>query len=128
MPGAAEAVDFKWYRYVDDNGNFWAIKLDKTWGDDADSGMAAFNAADPAMPRNARFQPRTITLQDLVSSRKTNRVVGSVAAAAWTNAAFTQTTPVRGQNGTLLLTKIKNNGEKIPHGAAIVSKPEPITV
>lgn len=127
MPGAANATDFKWYRYTADDGSFWAVKVDKTWGDDADSGLGAFNAADPAISRGGGFQPRTITLQDAVSTRTTQRVVGTTTATAWTTSGFTQTVPVRGQDGTVTLTKIANNGEKIRRPRAIVSKPEPIT-
>lgn len=127
MP-TGEALDFKWYRYTADDGTFWAVKCDKTWGDDADSGLSAYNAADPAVPRGGGFRPRTITLQDAVSSRMTQRVVGTDSATAWTTSGFTQTVPVRGAGGALTLTKIANNGERIRRPRTIVSKPEPITV
>lgn len=127
MP-TGEAVDFQWYRYTDDNGNFWAVKVDKTWGDDADSGLDPFNAADPAITRGRGFQPRGIILQDLVSTRTTFRVVGATDATAWTTPGFTQTVPVRGASGTLTLTKIQNVGEKIRRPRAIANKAEPITV
>lgn len=123
----AEAVDFKWYRYEADDGTFFAVKVDKTWGDDADAGFAAYNAADPAISPGRGFKPRTITLQDPVSTRTTTRVVGAPDAAAWTTSGFTQAVPVRGGAGTVTLTKIANNGEKIRRARAILSKPEPIS-
>lgn len=123
----AEAVDFKWYRYEADDGTFWAIKVDKTWGDDADAGFAAYNAADPAVSPHPGFQPRAIILQDPVSTRTTRRIVGAPDATAWTTSGFTQAVPVRGGAGTVTLTKIQNVGEKIRRPRAIVSKPEPIS-
>ena len=123
----AEAVDFKWYRYEADDGSFYAVKVDKTWGDDADSGFTAYNAADPAPSPGHGFTPRTITLQDTVSGRMTRRVVGAPDAAAWTTSGFTQAVPVRGGAGTVTLTKIANNGEKIRRPRTIISKPEPIS-
>jgi len=126
MP-TGEAVDFKWYRYTCDDGTFRAVKCDKTWGDDADSGLGAFNAADSAQSPGSGFQPRSVTLQDPVSSRVTRRIAGTLTAAAWTTPGFTQTVGVRGAAGALTLTKIANNGEKMRRPRAIVSKPEPIT-
>lgn len=122
---AGNAVDFKWYRYTSDSGVTYGVKVDKTWGDDADSGFAAFNSADPAPTPGPSFQPRSITMQDQVSGRVTRRLVGSTTAAAWTTDGFTQTVPVRGAAGTVTLTKIANNGEKIRRPRTIISKPEP---
>jgi hypothetical protein len=123
----AEAVDFKWYRYEADDGTFYALKVDKTWGDDADSGFAAFNAADAAVTPGPGFRPRSVTLQDLVSGRTTRRYVGAPDATAWTTSGFTQAVPVRGGAGTVTLTKIGNNGERIRRPRTIINKPEPIS-
>jgi len=121
-----EAVDFKWYRYTDDNGDFWAVKVDKTWGDDADSGLAARNAADPVWPRSKNYRLRKAIMEDSVSSRVTTRVLGTAAAAGGV-AGFTQLTKVRGSAGDLTLTTIGLQPEKRPKSHAIISKPEPIT-
>lgn len=123
----AEAVDFKWYRYVADDGSNIALKTDKTWGDDADSGFTAFNAADPAITPGPSFRPRAIQMQDLVSGRVTKWPVGSATATAWTTSGYTQTRPVRGGAGTVTFTKIGNIGERIRRPRTIVSKPEPIS-
>jgi hypothetical protein len=123
----AEAVDFKWYRYTADDGSFFALKVDKTWGDDADSGFAAFNAADPAITPNPSFRPRTITMQDLVSGRVTRLPVGTTTATAWTTSGYTTDRPVRGGAGTVEYTKIANNGERIRRPRTIINKPEPIS-
>jgi len=125
MP-TGDAVDFKWYRYTANDGSFWAIKVDKLWGDDADSGLAAANAADPVWPKSSNYSPRKVIFQDLVSSRTTSRVLGTAAAAAGVP-GFTQTTPVRGASGVLTLTSLGIQGEKRPKQHAIISKPEPIT-
>jgi hypothetical protein len=123
----AEAVDFKWYRYTADDGSFYAVKVDKTWGDNADSGFAAFNAVDPAPSPGHGFTPRSATYQDAVSSRMTKRYIGSPTADAWTTSGHTVVSPVRGGAGTVTLTKIQNNGEKIRRPRTIISKPEPIS-
>ena len=127
MVGAANAVDFRWYRYTRDDGGFFAVKVDRTWGDDADAGFGAFNTADAAPTPGPSFQPRTVTLQDTVTGRITRRVVGATTATAWTTAGFTQTVPVRGQDGTVTMTKIQNNGEHIRRPRAITNKSEPVT-
>lgn len=126
MP-VGNAVDFKWYRYTCDDGTFRAVKVDKTWGDDADSGLAAFNAADAAVTPNPSFRPRAVRMQDPVSTRISSLIVGSATAAAWTTAGFQQTRAVRGAGGTVTMTKIGNVGEKIRRPQAINSKPEPDT-
>lgn len=123
----AEAVDFAYYDYTTDEGETFALKVDKTWGADADSGFTAFTPGTPAVTANASFRPRKVYLQDAVSGRVTQRVVGSPTAAAWTNASFTQAVPVRGGAGTVTLTKIGKLGERIRRPRAIVSKPEPIS-
>lgn len=123
-----EAVDYKWYRYTADDGTFFAVKVDKTWGDDGDSGLGAYNVADPAITRGRGFQPRGIVLQDTVTGRTTFRVVGTATATAWTTSGFTQTVPVRGAGGTLTMTKIQNVGEKIRRPRTIINKAEPTTV
>lgn len=120
-----EAVDFKWYRYTADDGSFWGVKVDKTWGDDADSGLAARNAADPVWP-GGRYRLRKAIMQDAVSSRSTSRVLGTAGAAGGV-AGFTQTTKVRGSAGDLTLTTIGIQPERRPRSRAIISKPEPIT-
>jgi len=125
MP-TGEAVDFKWYRYTADDGSFWAVKVDKTWGDDGDSGLAARDPADPVWPRSANYRLRKVIFQDAVSSRTTSRVLGTVGAAAGV-AGFTQVTKVRGSAGDLTLTSLGPQAEKRPKQHAIISKPEPIT-
>jgi hypothetical protein len=122
-----DAIDFKWYRYTADDGTFFALKVNKTWGDDVDSGFTAFNTADPAIAPSPSFRPRSILMQDVVSGRVTKWPVGTTAAAAWTTSGFTQTAPVRGGIGTVTFTKIGNVGERVRRPRTIISKPEPIS-
>ena len=127
MP-TGNAVDYKWYRYTANDASTWAVKVDKTWGDHADSGFAAFNAADPVMPRTSRFRPRVIIMQDPVSTRKTARVVGSSTATAWTTAGYPSTQIFRGLAGVVVVAKIDQRDERIPHPRGINSLPEPVNV
>lgn len=125
MP-TGNAIDFAYFRYTADDGSFWAVKVDKDWGGLAASGLAARNAADPVWPRSPRYRLRKVILQDSVSSRRTERVLGTGAAAAGVPGASVATI-ARGASGAYTLTSLGIVGEKRPHQAAIVSKPEPVT-
>lgn len=126
MP-TGNAVDFKYYRYTADDGTFWAVKVDKLWGDNADAGFAAFNAADPVMTRTPGLRPRDITLQDPVTGRQTTRIVGDLTADAWTEAGYASTQLFRGLAGTVAVVKVSQRGEKIRRPRAIISHAEPST-
>jgi hypothetical protein len=121
------AVDFGWFRYTDDGGQFWAMKVDKDWGASGQSGLQAFNAADPAWPKSQRYRPRKAILQDLVSGRRTSRVLGTAGAAAGV-AGTTVSGFVRGAGGTVPYTSLGIQAERRPKTGAIISKPEPVTV
>lgn len=121
------AVDFKYYQYTADDGTTWSVKVDKTWGDNAAAGFGAMDPADPVFPRTGRYRPRQVRLQDMVSTRTTQRVVGSNAVDLWTVKGETVTSVVRGAAGTVTLTKIGKIDERIPTGLAITSKAEPVT-
>lgn len=121
----ADAVDFKYYQYTADDGSTWSVKVDKTWGDDADAGFGAADAADPVMVNSPALRPRTIQLQDPTSARQTSRVVGSLTADAWTTAGYTTTVNFRGLATGVTAEKIGQRGEHIRRKRTIVSKPEP---
>ena len=123
---SGNAVDYKWYRYVDDNGANWSIRTDKSWGDAGGSGMAAHNAADPVFPRSHFYRTRKAVLQDAVSGRTTKRVLGASGAAAGVPGA-TVTTVARGAGGTYTLTSLGTISERLPHHGTIISKAEPVT-
>lgn len=121
-----DAVDFKYYKYTDDEAGTWSIKQDKSWGDDADAGFAAHSTADPVMVRSPALRPRVVILQDLVSGRKTERVCGSPTATAWTTAGYTTTINFRGLAAGVVVTKIDKRGEHIRRSRTINSMPEPV--
>jgi len=120
-----DAVDFKYYQYDSDNGESFSVKVDKTWGDNADSGLGAAVPADPVLVKSPSMRPRAIILQDLVSGRKTERVVGNVTADAWTTAGYTTTVNFRGLAAGVVATKIDQRGEHIRRARTINSMPEP---
>jgi hypothetical protein len=127
MPGAGNAIDFEWFRYTEDNGTtFWSVKTDKDWGGNAQSGLAPFNAADPVWPRSTRYRLRKCVLQDPVSTRRTERVLGTAAAPAGVPGTIVVTV-ARGNNGAYTLSSLGCVPQKKPKAAAIFSKPEPIT-
>lgn len=125
MP-TGNAIDFAYFRYTADDGSFWAMKVDKDWGGNAQSGLAARNAADPVWPHSQRYRARKCILQDSVSSRRTERILGTTGAAAGVPGTAVVTV-ARGAAGSYTLTSLGIVGEKRPHQAAIVSKPEPVT-
>lgn len=126
MP-VGNAIDFAYFRYTDDHGGHWSVKVDQDWGGNAASGLTAFNAADLAWPRAARYRTRKVLLQDLVSGRKTTRVLGSTGAAAGVPGAVVATV-ARGAGGTYNLTSLGVIGERQPKTGTIPHRPEPVTV
>lgn len=127
MVGVANAVDFVYKRYTDNTGRFWSVKVEQDWGNNAASGLQAYNAADLAWPRAARYRTRKVVLQDLVSGRKTARILGQSGAAAGVPGAIVDTL-ARGQLGIYRLTSLGVTDEKQPKTGTIAHKPEPITV
>ena len=125
MP-TGNAVDFNWRRYTADDGSFWSVKVDSDWGALAASGLAAFNAADPVWVESPRNRTRKVVLQDLVSGRKTMRILGTAAAAAGV-AGATVATVARGAGGTYTLTSQGIQPEKRPRAGTIIHKAEPVT-
>lgn len=121
------AVDFKWYTYVDNNGQNWSMKVDKTWGDNAESGFTAHNAGFPAWPEGGFYRCRKAVFQDPVSGRTTTRRCGSATSPALTPGG-SYDIPVRGAGGLLAVTSLEPITERRPRSGAIISKAEPITV
>jgi hypothetical protein len=125
MAGTGNGVDFAYFRYTSDTGVHWSVKVDTDWGGNAASGLAAFNAADIRFPVGKIWRPRKVILQDLVSGRKTSRILGAVAATAGVPGA-TVATVARGVSGTYTLTSLGVVGERTPKTGVITHKPEPI--
>ena len=126
MP-TGNAVDYKWYQYTCDDGTFRSVKVDKTWGDDADSGFGAFDAADPVLYVSTFEHPRFVMMQDPATGRKKKLYCGTNTATAFTTPGFTQTTNYRGLAGTVTLSAIYTRGEVLRRPKAIINMAEPST-
>lgn len=120
------AIDFEYFTYTADDASAWSVKVDKTWGAAAASGLGAYDAANPVFPRTARYRPRMVALQDPVSGRRTTRVAGAADATILVPGTTTVTS-ARGATGSYTLTSLGVIPEKRPKTAVIVSKAEPIT-
>jgi hypothetical protein len=79
MPG--EQRQLKWYRYTDNTGRFWAVQSEADWGDSVNSGLTAFNAADPAFgPQTRGHRLRKQFYVDPTTFRVVRYIVGTTAA------------------------------------------------
>jgi hypothetical protein len=86
--------NFKWYRYVDNDGRNWALRADAEEGDNATFGLGAFNVADQAFgPQSRRHVPRRVVYQDPVTFRSRVVVVGTSAALAAVPATLSVSVP-----------------------------------
>lgn len=122
----ADAIDYKYYQYEDSFGNFWSIKQDKSWGDNADAGFQAAQKADPVMVKSPSLRPRMIYLQDPTSGRVTTRVVATTTATAWSNPSYTTTVKFRGLATGVTCEKFDQRDEHIRKPRTIYNKPEPV--
>lgn len=109
---AADQRNFKWYRYVDDSGRNWALRADAAWGDSADSGLAAFNAADPPFgPQSRRHHPRKVVFTDGTTFRTFTGIVGTTAAMS--GMPSTHAVSVPGEVATVTYDLSAKIGEKL---------------
>lgn len=73
----------QWYRYVSDAGVNFGIMADQDWGNNAASGLAAFNATDPAFgPQSRMHRVRHAIYRDPATFRIKRLPVGTAAAFA----------------------------------------------
>lgn len=73
----------QWYRYTDNKARNWSMLVDKEWGDNAASGLSAFNANDPPFgPTTRLHRPRRVMYRDPETFRTVVNVVGTAAALA----------------------------------------------
>jgi hypothetical protein len=129
----------QWYRYTDNHGNFWAMKVQANWGNNSDSGFLAYGTGgrsygdDPVFPLNSgRNRPRAIvcslvasTGQTTVGYRKTRVRVGAPDAAAWTTAGYTFVSSAKGIAGAVNYQVESYQEEHILVAHSITSLPEP---
>jgi len=127
MPDSTNA-NRGWYRYTDNKGGHWSMKVQKAWGDSGDSGFAAYNVADPVFPMTVgRNRPRAIICQHAASLRTTKVRVGSATATAWTT-AYTFVSSAKGIAGAVNYDKIGEQEEHIIRAHTINSLAEPAGV
>ncbi len=108
----ATQKNFKWYRYVDDSGRNWGIRVDSIWGDNVNSGLAAFNVADPPFgPQSRRHRPRVATYTDPTTFRTTECIVGTQAALAALPATLAVIVP--GETAAVTYNLTGTRGEKL---------------
>lgn len=80
----------QFFRYTDNAGGHWAVKVDRNWGAGADNGFVAYGGggpafgADPILERHGRFRPRTAVYYNATTKTYTKRVFGAADAAALT--------------------------------------------
>lgn len=102
--------DMGYYRYTDDAGGHWRVRIDKAQGDNADLGFAAVNGADPYLEAS---RMRYINLLDPATGNKRRVHVGATSADAWAPAAFTIDLAEIGTATLTTYTRTSRRGEKI---------------
>lgn len=86
--------NLQWYRYVTDGGTNMGIMADQDWGNNAASGLAAFNATDPVFgPQSRTHHTRKAVYRDPVTFRTIKHPVGTAAALAALPASFSVSIP-----------------------------------
>jgi hypothetical protein len=84
----------QWYRYVSDAGVNFGIMADQDWGNNAASGLTAFNAADPAFgPQSRTHHVRKVVYIDPATFRTVKHPVGTTTAFAALPATVSITLP-----------------------------------
>lgn len=109
---AADQKNFKWYQYIDDSGREWAVRADAAWGDNAASGLAAFDPTNaPFGPESARHRTRKVMYRDPSTFRTYTQKVGTAAAFAAAPATFDVHVP--GIVGLITYNLAAKIGEKL---------------
>jgi len=117
----AKQPNFQYFRYTDDDGGHWSVKIEKEWGEDTDSGFAAFNAADPILKvkdcRNVRFfDPNT--------GRTTVRAIGNTTSPYWDDPTQTLSVYVQGETAAITYSWGSRRKENIPFAGNVFNKPD----
>lgn len=120
MTVTGKGLDFQWYRYTDNGGGHWSMRVDAQWGAAAASGFATFNSADPVWPKTRKYRARAIILQDTATGRKTELKIGSATATAYAKGQ-TVTRFVRGLETAITFTVVQLVGERQPGGNALIN-------
>jgi len=120
MAVSGKGLDFQWYRYTDNGGNHWAMRVDAAWGVASASGFASYNSADPVWPRSKRYRSRAVILVDATTGRKTTLKIGSATATAYAKGQ-TVTRYVRGLQDAVTFTVTKLVGENQPSSNPLIN-------
>ena len=126
MVAVAENIRFAYFRYTAADGSFWSVKADADYGAAANSGLGAFNAADPLWPTSRRYQVRKVAFFDPTTGLKTSRVLGT-AGAGFGVPGTVFVSVVRGSAGTINYTSQGIIGEKRPKTKVLVAAADTTT-
>lgn len=110
---AANGRNFKLYRYTDDDGNNWSLRVETTVGADANYGFGAYNAADKMFIRSPRNQPRHVVLMDPDTGRTVTRPVGAKTGDAWDTSPFTEDIDFPGKADPVEYVRIRKVQERL---------------
>ena len=132
MPDSTNA-NRGWFRYTDNAGGHWSVKVQKAWGESGDSGFAAFNIADPVFGKNTsrnRLRANTCENQNggeagAPTYRKTKVYCGTAGCTAFTT-AYTFVSSAKGIAGAVDYVRIGQQEERILRAHAVASLPEPV--
>lgn len=113
MAVSGQGLDFAWFRYTDNGGGHWSMRVDNAWGTAVASGFAAFNSADPVWPRARRYRSRSVIGTDSATGRRTQLKVGAASATVFAKGQ-TFTRYVRGLEDAITFTVTKLIGEAQP--------------
>jgi hypothetical protein len=130
----------RWYRYTDNGGRFWAMKVQANWGNNSDSGFLAYGTGgrsygdDPVFPSNTgRNRPRAILCELIATTagnttvgfRKTKVRVGTAACEAATNKGYVFESSAKGIAGSINYQRVGLQEEHILDAHPITALPEP---
>lgn len=109
-------TDFGYFVYTSDDGNGYAVKISKYYGNIVAYGFGAYDGTKPLMPRGMTM--RGINVMDPTSKAKRRIPVGDVAAAAWTTPATVHTVPFVGDADGLVMefqSRFPEKTARVPH-------------
>lgn len=122
----ADQIQYGLFQYTDEVSHHWTVRCDQAWGENADSGLAAYSPGDPPFQYfSKRFHPRYIILTDPTTGRSTRRICGTNDCTAWGgvnaggvggvgNNAYELNLPIPGAAGTVTYRRSKRYPENMP--------------
>jgi hypothetical protein len=111
----ASQRNLQWYRYTTDGGINMAIMADQDWGNNASSGLAAFNSADvPFGPQTRTHKTRKAVYRDPTTFRSVIHPVGTATAMAALPATLVVPVPGNATSVTYNLAQRRAEHLRIP--------------